>query len=109
MTNHPQANHTPAYPTRAPYLMGIVTGAALALAAFTMMGQGYSRPADGKAPAGAAPSTPPAAPAMPIEVDEYFTTSGNGANTTARLWRRPAGKTTLEFLGEFQSSMRSNR
>lgn len=98
---------TQSHPTRAPYFMGILTGASLALAAFTMMGQGYSRPSDPKSPA--APGAAPAAPAMPIEADEYFATSGNGANTTARLWRRPAGKTTLEFLGEFQSALRSTR
>lgn len=92
----------------APYGMGVLTGAALALAAFTMMGQGYSRPNDAK-PAAPGTGTPGQMPALPIEVDEFYVTNGNQANTTARLWKRPAGKATLEYIGEFQSAGRSTR
>jgi hypothetical protein len=98
-----QSNTNNASPSaRTPYFMGIVTGASVALAAFTMMGQGYSRPNEPKTGAPATtPAAPQAAAGMP-EKDEYFVTAGNSASTTARLWRRPAGSTTLEFLGEHQ-------
>ncbi|MFM9957789.1 MAG: hypothetical protein ACKVZJ_06915 [Phycisphaerales bacterium] len=105
-TNHANAKPAGALAAFAPYGMGVLTGAALALAAFTMMGQGYTRPNDGK-PAGPAGS-PPAAVA-PVEVDEFFVTNGNAANTTARLWKRPAGKTNLEYIGEFQAAGRTAR
>ncbi len=93
--------------SRTPYLMGIVTGASLALAAFTMMGQGYSRPNDAKAPAGATPA--PAAAAAPAEMDVFFATAGNTANTSARLWKKPAGLNTLEYIGEFQAAGKGGR
>ncbi len=91
----------------APYAMGVLTGAALALAGFTMMGQGYSRPTDPK-PAGPA-ATPSAPAAAPLEADEYFVTAGNQSNTSARMWKRPAGRSTLEYVGEFQAAGRTTR
>lgn len=94
------SNSTQAGSNRTPYFMGIVTGASVALAAFTMMGQGYSRTNDPKAPA----SGPAGAAPMPVEVDEYFVTAGNSANTTARLWKRPAGRSSLDYIGEYQSA-----
>jgi hypothetical protein len=104
-----QSNTNNASSARTPYFMGIVTGASVALAAFTMMGQGYSRPNEPKtAVPTTAPSTAqpmPVAQAMP-DRDEFFVTPGNNANSTARLWRRPAGSTTLEFLGEHQPNLK---
>lgn len=93
--------------SRTPYFMGIVTGASLALAAFTMMGQGYSRPNDPKAPAGTAPAG--GAPAAAVETDTFFATAGNTANTSARLWKKPAGRNTLEYIGEFQAAGKGGR
>lgn len=81
------------------YLMGTITGAAIAVAAFSMMGQGYSKPADRPAQG---PGGAPVPQAAPIAADEYFVTPGNDSNTTARLWRRPAGKNMLEYVSEFQ-------
>lgn len=88
------------------YIMGLLTGVSVAVAAAAMMGQGYSKPSQ---PA-AAPKEQTAPPAAaPREPDEYFVTSGNDANTTARLWRRPGGRSALEYVGEYQSTGRANR
>ncbi len=93
-----------------PYLLGLITGASLAVAAFSMMGQGYSKPGTGGSPAGPATKEPsPTAPAPAVEADTYFVTAGNASNTTARLWKRPGGKSTLEYMGEYQSAGKSQR
>lgn len=91
---------------RTPYFMGIITGASVALAAFTMMGQGYSRPNEPRTGTPAATPTAPQAAVVIPEKDEFFVTAGNNANSTARMWRRPAGTTTLEYLGEHQPNAR---
>lgn len=93
-----------AQPSRREYFSGLITGAAVCVAAFSMMGQGYSKPGEGQRPqTPATGSNPPVA----IERDEYFVTPGNDANSTARLWRKSAGKNTLDFLGEFQPTKTS--
>lgn len=89
------------------YVMGLITGTSLAVAAFCMMGQGYSKPGAGGTPAAPAAKEPSPAPA--VEADTYFVTAGNASNTTARLWKRPGGKSTLEYMGEYQSAGKSQR
>ncbi|MBN8644663.1 MAG: hypothetical protein J0L61_05410 [Planctomycetes bacterium] len=91
-------------PSRREYLYGLITGAAVSVAAFSMMGQGYSKPNEDKRPA--TPATGASSPAV-VERDEFYVTPGNDANSTARLWRKPAGRNSLEFLGEFQPTKTS--
>ena len=94
-----------------PYLMGIITGISVTVAAATLMGQTYDKkPTSPTTPAGT-PSPKPAEPpagapmgAVAADVDQYFVTQGNASGNSAKLWKRPAGKAVLEFILEAQAN-----